>query len=167
MKTLFIAFLVLGAGAFSFAQSSKDADIVRVANAFFNSWNKHDFSDMASYTTDDVSVVINVGVLWKGRSVVQASHENAHKTVMKNTSFTPDPSTVSSRLVTPDVAVVNMVAKMDAFYPPDGVDHGNNKAGDNRVMITIVEVKKNGKWLVTAIQGTDINPMAEASLQHQ
>jgi hypothetical protein len=97
---------------------------------------------------------------------VQNGHQNAHKAVMKNTSFIPDQQSIFTRYITPDVAVVNMVAKMGAFYPPDGVDRGNNKAGDNRVMLTIVEVKKNGKWLLTAAQGTTIDPRAEAAM-HQ
>ena len=168
MKKVFSYFLFISTSIIGFAQSSKNNDeVIRVANSFFNSWNKHDFSDMGSYAADDVSCVINVGLLWKGRNQVQTAHQNAHVTMMKNTSFTPDQQSISSRFITPDVAVVNMVAKIDAYYPPDGVNRGNNKAGDGRIMITTVEVKKNGKWLLTAIQGTDINPQAEASLQRQ
>jgi uncharacterized protein (TIGR02246 family) len=121
MKTLFNALLLMSIGALCYGQSSKDnEDIVRVANSFFNSWNKHDFSDMESYTTDDITCVINVGLLWKGRTRVKTAHINAHQGLMKKTSFTPEPQSIAPRLITPDVAVTTMVAKMDAYYPPDG-----------------------------------------------
>jgi len=167
MKTLFHALLLMGIGVMCYGQSSKNNDdVIRVANSFFNSWNKHDFSDMESYTTDDITCVINAGLLWKGRVRVKTAHENAHQGLMKKTSFIPEPQSISPRFITQDVAVVTLTAKMDAYYPPDGVDRGNNKAGDVRIMVTIVKVKKNGKWLITAIQGTDINPQAEANVQH-
>jgi uncharacterized protein (TIGR02246 family) len=167
MKALFFAAFLMSFTLISYAQSSKDTEeVIRVSNSFFKSWNKHDFSDMANYTTDDVTCVINVGILWKGRTRVQAAHENAHRTLMKTTGFTPEPQSISPRFITSDVAVVTLVAKMDAYYPPDGVNHGSNKAGDDRVMVTMVELKKNNKWLITSIQGTDINPQAEASIQH-
>ncbi len=167
MKKVFTALFIISLGAISNAQSSKDnEEIINVANSFFNSWNRHDFSDMKNYTSDDFSIVINAGVLWKGRDQVQKAHENAHKTLMKATSFTPDQQTISTRLITPDVAAVNMVAGMGAYYPPDGIDRGNNKMGDGRVMLTMIEVRKNGKWLLSAAQGTDINPDAEKALQH-
>ena len=167
MKKLFLLLLLSNYALSNYAQSSKnDEEVTGVAKAFFNSWNKHDFSDMPSYATEDFCFVIGPGTLWKERSQVQNNHQNAHKTVMKNTSFILDQESIFTRHITPDVAVINMVAKMGAFYPPDGVDRGNNKAGDNRVMLTIVEVRKNGKWLLTAAQGTTIDLRAEAAIHH-
>ena len=167
MKKLFTSLLLSSLALLNYAQSSKDSEeVIRVANAFFNSWNKHDFSDVPNYTTEDVSFVIGPGVLWKGRNQVQKGHEDVHKSIMKNTSFIPDQQTISTRFITPDVAVTNLVAKMGAFYPPDGVDRGNNKQGDNKVMLTMVEIKKGGKWLLTAGQGTSIVPEA-AMLQRK
>jgi uncharacterized protein (TIGR02246 family) len=145
--------------------STAPEELILVANSFFNSWNRHDFSDMRKYSTDDVICVIDAGVVWRGRNRVQSAHENAHKLLMKSVSFTPDQQTISTRTIATDVALVYMVAKMDAFYPPDGINKGNNKIGDHRVVVTFVEVKKNGKWLLANIQGTGINPQAEASLR--
>lgn len=152
----------------TFAQSPKDKEEVnRVANAFFNSWNQHDFSDLTSYTTEDFNFVISPGILWKGRDQVQKGHEKSHQGTMKNTLFTPDPQNVSIRFITKDVAVVNLVAKMGAYYPPDGMDRGNNRGGDYKTILTMVEVKKEGKWLLTAAQGTVIDPRAEIALQQK
>jgi uncharacterized protein (TIGR02246 family) len=166
MKKLFASLILSSLALLNYAQSSKDdEEITRVATAFFNSWNKHDFSDVPNYTTEDVSFVIGSGALWKGRNQFQKGHENVHKSLFKNTSFIPDQQTISTRFITPDVAITNMVAKLGAFYPPDGVDRGNNKQGDERVMITMVEIKKAGTWLLTAAQGTAIIHEAEAMLQ--
>src|SRR4030095_15438561 len=166
MKKLFISLLLISLALLNYAQSSKDnEEVTRIANAFFNSWNKHDFSDVPSYTTEDVSFVIGSGALWKGRDRFQKGHEDVHKSLFKTTSFIPDQQTITTRFITPDVAITNMVAKLGAFYPPDGVDRGNNKQGDERVMITMVEIKKAGRWLLTAAQGTAIISQAEAMLQ--
>jgi len=165
MKKVFFALLLSGTIGNGFAQQTDNHGVASAATAFFNSWNRHDFSDMPNYATEDFSFVISPGIFWKGRNQVQSQHQIAHNTIMKNTSFTPDQQTLSTRFITPDVAIVNMVAKMGAFYPPDGVDHGNNKSGGNRIMITLVEIKKDGKWLLTAGQGTGIDPQVEATLQ--
>jgi uncharacterized protein (TIGR02246 family) len=157
---------ILHHAVINYAQFSRDnEDVIRVANAYFKSWNRHDFSDLSEYATEDMNFVIGPGVLWKGRNQVQSGHQNGHKSVLKNTSFTPDEQSISIRFITADVAVVNISAKMGARYPPDEVDRVNNKQGENKFLLTIVEIKKDGKWLITAAQGTKVDPQAEAILQ--
>jgi hypothetical protein len=59
------------------------------------------------------------------------------------------------------VAVVNMYCHVGAFYPPDGVNRGTNKEGDDDDLLTLVMVKKQGKWLLTAGQNTVVRASAE------
>src|SRR5262245_54664041 len=116
MKKLFLVSFLGMLSAIGFAQQAIDnQNISKTANAFFESLNRYDFSDMAAYSTDDFSFVISPGILWKGRTQVQSQHQQAHKGIMKNTSFTPESQTLTTRFITPDVAIVNMVAKMGAF----------------------------------------------------
>jgi hypothetical protein len=75
--------------------------------------------------------------------------------MLKNTPLTELSTT--TRFVTPSVALVTVISKIGTFYPPDGVDDGHNKSGDNRAVSTMVIIKQNGKWLLAASQATDTN----------
>ena len=75
--------------------------------------------------------------------------------MLKNTPLTALSATM--RFVTPSVALVTVIGKIGTFYPPDGVDNGHNKFGDNRGVSTMVIVKQNDKWLIASSQATDIN----------
>nr|GFD60904.1 hypothetical protein [Tanacetum cinerariifolium] len=64
-----------------------------------------------------------------------------------------------------------MYCHVGAFYPPDGIDHGSNKEGDDDNLLTLVLVKKQGNWLLTAAQNTVVrasaqpnNPVGKVSL---
>lgn len=59
------------------------------------------------------------------------------------------------RFLTPDVAIADVIHKVDNFTTPDGVKHENE-----RHIKTYVIVKKKGKWLLaqdhnTVIQGSN------------
>ena len=162
LTLLLAAGLWLGAGA----QPAEDRDEVRqVATAFFRSWNNHDFSDLASYTTTDVNFVMGMGVHWKGREEVLRAQVRNHQALMRTTSFTPEEVSLSTRFITDDVAIVNLVARIGHFYPPDGVDRGDNKQGDQRVRFTLVALKQEGRWLLTAMQATPIDIQAETLMR--
>ncbi len=49
------------------------------------------------------------------------------------------------------------------FYPPDGINRGTNKIGDDKELATLVMIKQNGKWLITAGQNIVINEEAAKS----
>jgi uncharacterized protein (TIGR02246 family) len=150
------------------AQPPQDREEVnRVATAFFRSWNNHDFSDLASYTTPDVNFVMGMGRHWKSRAEVLKGQMGNHQTLMRTTSFTPEEASMSTRFITDDVAVVNLEARIGPFFPPDGVDRGNNKRGNEKVRFTLVAVRQNGKWLLTAMQATPVDEQAEALMIKQ
>lgn len=148
------------------AQPPQDRDEVnRVATAFFRSWNNHDFSDIASYTTADVNFVMGMGTHWKSRQEVLQGQVRNHQVLFRSTSFTPEEASLNTRFITDDVAVVNLEARIGAFFPPDGVDRGNNRQGENKVRFTLVAVRQGGKWLLTAMQATPVDEKAEARMK--
>jgi uncharacterized protein (TIGR02246 family) len=109
---------------------------------------------------------MGMGVHWKSREeVLRAQVQNHQQVYMRTTTYTPEEVSLSTRFITDDVAVVNLVARISAFYPPDGVDRGNNRQGDLRVRFTLVALNQEGRWLLTAVQGTPINPEAEATMR--
>ena len=48
-------------------------------------------------------------------------------------------------MVTNDVAIAHLVCHVGAFFPPDGIDHGNNKMPEADDILTLVYVKKGAR----------------------
>ncbi len=163
MKTLPLTLAALLAASHAFAQmpAADEAAIRQTVQRMTANYANHQFADMATYTTPDVSWVNIVGMWWRGRPAVQMAHQQIFDTIFRGVPFTPGAVTV--RGITPEVAVVNLYCQVGAFYPPDGVDHGNNKAGDGQDLLTLVMVKKQGKWLLTAGQNTPVDARAAAN----
>src|ERR1700755_2569419 len=62
--------------------------IEKQVDAFFSSWNRHDFSDMETYITEDCDWVNIVGFWWKGSKEVQFAHQYYHDRMFRNTPAT-------------------------------------------------------------------------------
>lgn len=166
MRKALLLLLLAAPALWSAAQPVEDREAVnQVATAFFRSWNNHDFSDLASYTTADVNFVMGMGTYWKGRQEVLQGQVRNHRAMFRTTSFNPEPASMTTRFITDNVAIVNLEARIGTFYPPDGVDRGNNKQGDHKVRFTLVALKQDGKWLLTAMQATPVDEKAEALMK--
>lgn len=166
MRKVFLLYLLAGPVLWAAAQPPEDREAVRqVATAFFRSWNNHDFSDLASYTTSDVNFVMGMGTHWQGRQEVLQGQVRNHRAMFRTTSFTPEQASMTTRFITDNVAIVNLEARIGTFYPPDGVDRGNNKKGDHKVRFTLVALKQDGNWLLTAMQATPVDEQAEAMMK--
>lgn len=156
MKKIIFLSLISSFGFVCHAQTDADkAAVNQVITSFYNSWKNHDFKDISSYTVEDADFINPVGLWWKGRSDVEKSLQHLHNTVLKNTPLTALSTT--TRFITPTVALVTTISKIGAFYPPDGVDNGHNKSGDNTGVSTMVIVKQNNKWMLASLQVTNIN----------
>ena len=160
MKTLLLSLALLPGAGRSSAQlpAADEAAIRRVVQRMATNYADHKFSDMAAYATPDVSWVNIVGMWWRGRPAVQAAHQQIFDGIFNGVAFTPGAVTV--RGLTSDVAVVNMYCHVGAFYPPDGVNRGTNKMGDDDNLLTLVLVKKRGQWLLTAGHNTVVDARA-------
>lgn len=163
MKTCFLCLALLLTSGRAFAQISAadETAIRRTVQRMATNFANHRFADMATYTTPDVSWVNIVGMWWRGRPAVQQAHQQVFDTIFNGVAFKPGAVTV--RGLTPDVALVNMYCYVGAFYPPDGINHGTNKEGDADDLLTLVLVKKQGKWLLTAGQNTVVRASAASN----
>lgn len=164
MKTLFLSVAGLLAASHVRAQALTAADttaIRRVVAQMTANYADHHFADMATYTTPDVSWVNIVGMWWRGRPQVQLAHQQIFDRIFRGVPFKQGP--VSIRAIAPTVAVVNVTYEVGAFYPPDGVDRGSNKMGDDQDLLTLVMVKQQGKWLLSAGQNTVVDARAAAN----
>lgn len=121
-------------------------------------WNTHEFKNMDSYMTDDVEWVNIVGMWWKGRAEVKAAHQGNFGAFFKGVPFKQ--KSLKTRFLTKDVAVATLVSSVGEFFPPDGIDHGNNKMPASDDILTLVFVKQNGKWLIASGQNTVVDARA-------
>lgn len=138
-----------------FAQGKTDEQAIKnQLQAFLTSWNKHNFKDMKNYTTEDVDWVNVVGMWWKGRKEMQFATQAYHNTMFKNVPLEQKQATV--RFITPDVAVAHVVWYYGEYTTPDG-----SKQGNTDDLATLVYVKKNGKWLLTAGENVPVNELAK------
>lgn len=159
MKKIVLALLVTCVVLNTYSQTATDKEAVnQVATSFLTSFKNHDFSDMDNYASQEINVINPAGMWWKNRNDVQKAFMTFHQSFLKNVSMTEQSRAV--RFIDPNVAIINLIVHMSAFYPPDGVDHGNNKRGDNKHVATMVVVKQNGKWLLTSAQNTAIDEQA-------
>lgn len=163
MKGIILCCLLLASCFLSGAQdtANDERQINSQIDAMIADWNRHNFDNLPSYTTTDFDWVNIVGHWWRGQKQNKFGLEALHKTFFKNTPQTK--SRTHIRFVTGDVAIVHLYWSVGAFYPPDGVNRGTNKMGDDKELATLVMVKQNGKWLITAGQNIVINEEAEKS----
>lgn len=156
LKNLFsVLFLVTGFLCFS---QSDEKEIQTQVSKMVSDWNTHEFKNMDSYMTEDVEWVNIVGMHWKGRNEVKAAHQGNFSAFFKGVPFTQ--KNLQIRFITKDVAVAILVSSVGEFFPPDGIDHGNNRMPASDDILTLVLVKKNGKWLISSGQNTVVDARA-------
>ncbi|MEJ7558846.1 MAG: SgcJ/EcaC family oxidoreductase [Pedobacter sp.] len=151
---LFLVGFILS--AMSVQAQVKNADtgaIEKQVDQIVNSWNRHDYSDMESYSVADCSWVNIVGMVWKGLKEVKYAHQFYHDNMFKNTTMTK--KAVSVRMIGATTAIVHFKSYVSEFTTPAG-----HKMPGNDNMALLVFVKQNGKWLLTA--GENVTVDAEA-----
>jgi uncharacterized protein (TIGR02246 family) len=155
-KIMLVSLLLLTAQT-AFSQNH-EKEIEKQLTQMVSDWNTHSFNNIDTYTTEDVEWVNIVGMWWKGRTEVKMAHQEIFDTIFKGVVFTKKSTKI--RLITQDVAIVNLITHVGEFFPPDGINHGNNKMPEADNILTLVFVKKNSKWLLSAGQNTVIDPKA-------
>ncbi|MCD9856057.1 SgcJ/EcaC family oxidoreductase [Epilithonimonas sp. JDS] len=155
-KVIF-SFILLMTGVLGFSQTDEKAIQAQVSQ-MVSDWNTHEFKNMDSYTTEDVEWVNIVGMWWKGRAEVKSAHQGIFDRMFKGVPFTQ--KSLKTRFLTKDVAVATLISSVGEFFPPDGIDHGNNKMPASDDILTLVFVKKNEKWLLASGQNTVVDARA-------
>ena len=150
MKTYFILFSIIIFSKSSFGQNAQNEQLVKnVVLAFQNDFNEGGFKNAKTYTTADWQHINPGGGITKGREEVLKEVRAVHQTFLKGVSMTIE--SISIRLLTPTVAIANVVHKSSEYELPQGVKHQNE-----RQMKTYVIVKRKNIWLLTLDQNTII-----------
>jgi uncharacterized protein (TIGR02246 family) len=124
-------------------RSKDEAAINAQIDAMIYSWNNHNYDDLKNYTTENTDWVNGVGMWWKGRKESQYAHQVYHNTIFKASVL--EKRSVTIRLLTKDVAIAHVFWHFSAFTDP-----GGKTLGPDDCIATLVYVKQNEKWLMTA-----------------
>lgn len=152
-----VTFFLLITYSFSEAQNidKEKKAIEDQVDAFFTSWNKHDFSDMQNYIDKDCDFVNIVGMHWKGREDIQYATQSMHEAHFKDVPL--EKRSVSVRFVKPDLAITHVLMHpLKTFVTPDGTTLGKDDA-----LATFVFVKKGAVWLVVAVENVVVDEKAK------
>ena len=157
MKKVITTIVFLSLYGFLHAQNrTKDETAINEqVDAMINSWNNHNYDDMKNYTTENTDWVNVVGMWWKGRKESQYAHQAYHNAFLKTSVC--EKKSVTIRFITKDVAIVHVAWHFSGGDPlPDGT-----KPRPNDDLATLVYVKQNGKWLLTAGENVHIDNEAQ------
>lgn len=136
-------------------RTQDETAINKQVDAMIYSWNHHNYDDLKNYTTENTDWVNVVGMWWKGRKESQYAHQQYHNTIFKTTIM--EKTSVTIRFVTKDVAIAHVVLHTSGgdVPLPDG-----KKQEPTDGLATLVYVKQNQKWLMTAGENVVIDKAA-------
>jgi uncharacterized protein (TIGR02246 family) len=122
-----------------------------LTSGFARAWNAHDMKALASLFAEDADFVNVAGMWWKGRSEIQAKHEETHATRFKTTSLAVTSTAV--RLPRPDIAVIHTSWELTGELDREG-----QPAPPRRGVMQMVAAKQADGWRIIAAQNTNAMP---------
>lgn len=125
-----------------------------VLNGLVESWNRHDAVSYASYFTEDADFVNVLGMKSRGRPEIEDLHATVFRTIFRNSSLKLLDWSV--RTLDGGVALAHARWEMRGHEIPPGAPFAEVRTG----MLTAVLVNPEGRWLITALQNTDIVPIS-------
>jgi uncharacterized protein (TIGR02246 family) len=164
MKKVITTIVFLSLYGFLHAQNrTKDETAINEqVDAMINSWNNHNYDDMKNYTTENTDWVNVVGMWWKGRKESQYAHQAYHNTIFKTAVC--EKKSVTIRFITNDVAIAHVMWQFsdpNPPLPPLPPSPDGKPLAPNDDLATLVFVKQNEKWLLTAGENVHIDKNAQ------
>jgi len=122
-----------------------------------NAWNSNDVPAMSRDFAPDVDAINLAGEWFKGRAPFAESLAELHSDKAKGSVWQTEETSV--KFLTPEIAIVHVIINSHGEHNPDG-----SLRPARRAILTRVEVKRSGQWLIVASQATNIVPRASALL---
>ncbi|HKV05129.1 MAG TPA: SgcJ/EcaC family oxidoreductase [Candidatus Acidoferrales bacterium] len=160
MKHLLFVLPLLVLPSMTQAQSGSASDqkaIREVESRWEKAWNEGDVAAMTRDFATDADAVNLAGEWFKGRAPFAQSIEELHADKAKGSVWQTEQTSV--KFLTPEIAIVHVLTNSHGEHNPDG-----SLRPPRRAILTRVEVKRDGKWLIVASQATSIVPRASAAL---
>jgi len=112
------------------------------------SWNRHDMAAFGRLFTENCDYVNVAGVHWKGVQEIVQRHAELFQNRLKTAVRTL--TSAEFRFSTPDVALVHATWDVTGWSGPRG-----EAVPVLKEITTMMMVKTDGKWLITAFQDTE------------
>jgi|HubBroStandDraft_6_1064221.scaffolds.fasta_scaffold70891_4 uncharacterized protein (TIGR02246 family) len=162
LAILSLAFLLLPAAlsrrACAQGASAADERAVRdIETRWENAWNTNDVPAMSRDFAPDADAVNLAGEWFKGRPAFAQSLSELHSDKAKGSIWQTEQTSV--KFLTPEIAIVHVLINSHGEHNPDG-----SLRPARRAILTRVEVKRSGQWVIVASQATSIVPRASALL---
>jgi uncharacterized protein (TIGR02246 family) len=158
LSAVVLAFTLLPAVTRAQGGRAADEKAIRDVEARWEAaWNRHDVAGMASTYAPDADAINLAGEWFKGRDAFEKSLEELHSGKTKGSVWQTEQTDI--KFLTPDIAVVHVYVNSHGDRNPDG-----SLMAPRRVILTRVEVKRRGQWLIVASQATNIVPRATAEV---
>jgi uncharacterized protein (TIGR02246 family) len=142
------------------AQGGTAADekaIRDIESRWEKAWNDNDVAAMTRDFAPDVDAINLAGEWFKGRAPFAKSIAELHSDKAKGSVWQTEQTSV--KFLTPEIAVVHVLINSHGEHDPDG-----SLRPARHAILTRVEVKRGGQWLIVASQATNIVPRASASV---
>jgi uncharacterized protein (TIGR02246 family) len=163
-KSLLFAIFAVGICCSANAQNSSpiakgtksDEQAIRdIEKQWETAWNHHDVSAMVRTYAPDSDAINLAGEWFKGRDAFEKSLQELHSG--KTAASVWQAGDIQIKFLTPAIALVHVYVESHGDKNPDGT-----AMAPRRVILTRVEVKRDGRWLILASQATNIVPRATA-----
>jgi uncharacterized protein (TIGR02246 family) len=129
--------------------STASSEVTQVANAFADTWNRHDMEKFAELFAADAEFVNVVGLWWKGRAEIRQAHEYSHATMFRNSRLTILETSV--RFPSPQFAIARSRWRLEGHEGPEG-----QALPPRTGLLVNVLVSTGGAWTIIDSQNTDI-----------
>jgi len=137
------------------ANASDEKAIREIESQWEAAWNRHDVAAMAAVYAPDSDAINLAGEWFQGRDAFRKSLEELHSGKTQASIWQTERTEI--KFLTPEIALVHVYANSHGDRNPDG-----SLMAPRRVILTRVEMKHGGKWLIVASQATNIVPRASA-----
>lgn len=128
--------------------------IESVINALAESWNSHDMAMYGAQFAEDADFVNVLGMHWHGREAIESQHAAIHRTIFRNSVLKI--LDYSLRPLGTGVILGHIPWEMTGHETPPGVPFAKVRHG----MITCVFVEREERWVIGALQNTEIVPVS-------
>ena len=126
MKRYFTLLVAVIFSLLGFSQGSVDTLMIKkVVNAFQDDFNEGSFRNAAAYTTLDWVHINPLGGIDKGRENVLKVVRPVHQAFLKGVTMIIEAMEI--RYITSNVAIADVIHKIDNYTTPDGVQHKNER----------------------------------------
>jgi uncharacterized protein (TIGR02246 family) len=117
-----------------------------VLDGFVTAWNHHDMNAFGELFDDDATFVNIRGMLWRGRTEIEAAHKAIHSSLYKGSQIQNRVESV--RFLSPEVAIT--LVRSD----PTGDERSPGATRQTRV--TLVLSRRSGRWRISAAHNSEI-----------